>query len=79
MVNKDYVPVSKSSEVSESVLKGFGPSENGVIDRTRNKSLPLGYAFTWLTKDNAAPELPATDKTDKTENTVQDKDENEDG
>lgn len=77
MVNKDYVPASKSGEIPESVLKGFGPSDSGVIDRTRNKSLPLGYAFTWLTKDNAAPELPATDKTDKTENTDTGKDEND--
>ena len=62
MVNKDYIPVSKSSEIPESVLNGYGaPNENEIIDSTRNKSLPLGYAFTWLTKSNTAPELPATD------------------
>lgn len=63
MVNKDYTPVSKSSEIPESVLNGYGaPNENEIIDSTRNKSLPLGYAFTWLTKsNNTAPELPATD------------------
>lgn len=62
MVNKDYIPVSKSGEIPESVLNGYGaPNENEIIDSTRNKSLPLGYAFTWLTKSNTAPELPATD------------------
>jgi hypothetical protein len=52
MINKDYAPVAKASRISKSVLAGYGTTkENEIIDETRNKSLPLGYAFTWLTKD----------------------------